>query len=479
MILAGKVTGKGPTMAVAARREFVAELLRGPVALAAAGAVANFFNLVMNLVLARVLSTRGYGAVVEQTNIYMVLSVVGLAVLTAVVHRDLGQLDNTRSLRWGWIRKLRNVIGFSTVGAAVVAIALCKPVAVLLSYPHPFAIAEAAIAASVWVSVCVERGLLQARRNYLGLARNVVLEAAFRFVGIVVLAAVGLGVNGAGLGLVLGLALAGEFARWTAARTPSPGWATGGDQARPAAPRPALAATAVARRTRDGLIADTSVALATLAPLAVLQNIDVVIVGWRNPAGVGGYAAISTASKIPVFIGLAVANYLLAEAARRRQAGESASRALAMALTIVVAPGLLLAAAGAVAGHGILAVLFGPKLTAAAPALPVLALAMTALSVTLMFASYLLGAGYRKVVWVLAVCTPLTVVALTLANGAIMRTAVAGLLCQTLAAVLTGALVVRLLRAGRVASRPRPAVGAELAVPAQPGVPVVQEVMSR
>jgi len=51
-------------------------------------------------------------------------------------------------------------------------------------------------------------------------------------------------------------------------------------------------------------------------------------------------------------------------------------------------------------------VLFGPKLTAAALALPVLALAMTALSVTLMFSSYLLGAGYRKVVWELAVCTP-------------------------------------------------------------------------
>jgi O-antigen/teichoic acid export membrane protein len=462
-------------LATVIRREFVAELVRGPVLLAVAGSAANGLNLVMNLVLARILDPSSYGAVVVQTNIYMVLAVVGTAVLTAVVHRDLAKADGTRSERRGWIRRLRGVIRLAALAGALLALVLCRPVAVLLSYPHPFAIAEAAIAAALWVSVCIERGLLQARRNYPGLAWNLVVETVFRVTCVVAAVSAGFGVDGAGLGLVVGAVAGAASARRTVARTPS--LSSGAPRVRltDAAPAPAPrtpagngpiamvpAAAATPRRTRDILIADTSVALATLVPLALMQNIDVVTVGWLNPAGVGGYAAISTACKIPVFLGLAVANYLLAEAARRRREGLPARRELAMALGVVVTPGLALAAVGAVAGRQLLSLLFGPELATAAPALWVLALATTLLSVTLLFAAYLLGAGSRNIVWVLAGCTPLATVVLVLADGAIMRTAVALLVCQAVTAALAGTLVLRLHRAQLAA---HPASGDEPARP--------------
>ncbi|MCK9897331.1 oligosaccharide flippase family protein [Frankia sp. AgB32] len=488
------MTAAGPVAGVAAardarrspaallRRDLVVEMLRGPMLLAAAGAVANFLNLIMNLALARLLKPSEYGAVVVQTNIYMVLAVVGTAVLTAVVHRDLSQTDRTRRERRNWITRLRQVMRFSAAGAVVVALALCRPVAALLAYPHPFAIAEAAIGAALWVSVCVERGLLQARSNYPGLARNMVFETIFRVACIIAAASVGLGVNGAGLGLSVGALVATVAARRTVALTPpvpSPPAAAplvDGDEVAvgspPAGgPLPAVApaAPAAPRRTRDALLADTSVALAALVPLALLQNIDVVIVGWRNPDGAGSYAAISTACKIPVFIGLAVANYLLAEAARRRREGRPAGRALAMALGIVVAPGLLLALTGAVAGHLLVSVLFGPKLATDAAALPVLALATTALSVTLLFASYLLGAGTRRIVWVLAVCTPLSVVILVLADGRIMLTATALLVSQAFTAAMAGSLVLRLHRDARRADDDRRGTDRQDTVPLGPG----------
>ncbi len=450
------------------RRDLVVEMLRGPMLLAAAGAGANFLNLIMNLVLARLLKPSEYGAVVVQTNIYMVLAVVGTAVLTAVVHRDLSHTDRTRRERRSWIARLRQVMMFSAAGAVVVALVLCRPVAALLAYPHPFAIAEAAIGAALWVSVCVERGLLQARSNYPGLARNMIFETFFRVACIIAAASVGLGVNGAGLGLSVGALVATVAARRTVALTPpitprpAPAPLTVGDEAAagsPAAGGLLPAAPAAPRRTRDSLLADTSVALATLVPLALLQNIDVVIVGWRNPDGAGSYAAISTACKIPVFIGLAVANYLLAEAARRRREGRPAGRALAMALGMVIAPGLLLALTGAVAGHLLVSTLFGPKLATDAAALPVLALATTALSVTLLFASYLLGAGTRRIVWVLAVCTPASAVILVLADGRIMLTAAALLGSQAFTAVMAGSLVLRLHRRDRRANPDRQDAG--------------------
>ncbi|OHV34354.1 hypothetical protein BCD49_23675 [Pseudofrankia sp. EUN1h] len=431
------------------RRELVVELLRGPMALAAAAAGVNLLNLVMNLVLARVLDADGYGAVVEQTNIFMVLSVVGTAVLIAVVHRDLAARDEETDARRGWARRLRGLVLLATLATALVAFALCGPVATLLSYPHPVAIAEAALAAAVWVSLCVERGLLQARRDYPALAANLFLETFLRVTCIIVLACAGLGVDGVGLGLVLGVAVGAVLARRAVAGTSRPAWLpasgglAGGETTR-AVPSAARArGQGVHRRTRDGLAVDTSTALATLVPLALLQNMDVVIVGWRNPDAVAGYAAISTACKVPVFMGLAVANYLLAEAALRRRDGRPAGQALAMALGVVVTPGLLLAAVGAVAGHQLLALVFGPRLTAAADGLWVLALAMTCLSVTLLFASFLLGARSRQIVWVLAGCAPLTAVVLALADGLVMRTALAGLGCQAFTAAVAGTLILR------------------------------------
>jgi len=440
-------------LAVTMRRDLVVELLRGPMALAAAGAVTNGFNLVMNLVLARALDSAGYGAVGVETSIFMILSVVGNSVLTATVHRESAQIGDTRRERRAWIRQLRNVTFVSVLVASLISLALCRPVAVMLSYPHPLAIAEASIAAAVWVGLCVERALLQARGNYPALARNLVFESAFRIACVVGLVSIGFGVNGVGLALVLGCVAGSEHARLAVARTPSlilrsPSARTRLPSVAPTptatGPIPMMPAAATPRRTRDSLIAEASVALATLVPLALLQNMDIVIVGWRNPDGVGSYAAISTACKVPVFIGLAVANFLLPEAARRHKEGLPAGRALTMALICVVTPGLLLAAVGAVAGHLLLSLVFGPNLTGAAPALWVLAIAMTYLAATLMFATYLLGAGYRKIVWALAACTPLTAVVLILAGGGIMRTAAAGLACQAVTAAVAGALVYRL-----------------------------------
>nr|WP_163548825.1 oligosaccharide flippase family protein [Candidatus Frankia nodulisporulans] len=474
-----------------ARRELVVELLRGPMLLAVAGGVANGLNLVMNLVLARVLDPSGYGAVVVQTNIYLVLAVVGTAVLTAVVRRDLAPSSIPGRARIAWIRRLRAATASMALVAAGIAVVVCRPVAALLSYPHPVAIAEAGVAAGLWLAVCVERGLLQARGNYPGLAWNMVYETALRVTVILVAACAGLGVDGAGLGLLVGALAATSAARTTVSRTSTSRTSTSRTStSRTSTSRTSVSRTSVSRtsvdthtsaaartsdthaasdhawsghvrsevqgwRTRRVLLADSSVALATLMPLALLQNVDVVLVGWRNPEAAGSYAAISTACKIPVFVGLAVANYLLAEAARRRREGRTAYAALALAMIIVVVPGLLLSAAGAVAGRPLLSLLFGSRLAAASGVLWVLALATTFLAATLLFATYLLGVGDRGIVWVLAVCTPTSTVVVAVFADEITSTVLALLGCQAGIALLAGTLVARAHRPGRPASSRR------------------------
>ncbi|WP_250285748.1 lipopolysaccharide biosynthesis protein, partial [Frankia sp. CiP1_Cm_nod2] len=427
-------------------RAALARALQGPGVLAAAGFAVNGGNLLANLVFARALDAANYGALVVQTGIFLILSMGGSALQIAVVQRDTSAPGHTRHQRGFWIRRLRGVCAVGVAVAGVLGLLAARPAATVLSYPHPLAIAEAVVAAGVWVSLSVERGLLQARRSYQDLARNFVLEGAARIAVTIGLMFAGLGVNGAGLGLIVGIALATEHARRRSARTSRKvadiRCAATCDE-RIGSTGPILLPPVSTVRTRHALRRDTTTALAALVPLAMLQNMDVVIVGWLNPGSVGPYAAIATACKVPVFIGLAVANFLLPEAARRRQQGRPATAALLAAVGWVIAPGLLLVAVGAVAARLLLSEVFGPELTAGAPALWVLALAMTCLAVTLLFTNYLLGAGRRGVVGVLAAGTVLTGGGLIMAGGDLVATATMALVCQAVTVSLAGLMVVR------------------------------------
>jgi O-antigen/teichoic acid export membrane protein len=456
----------------------------------------------MNLVLARVLDAAAYGAVAIQTGIFMIFSMGGSALQMAVVHRETAtEHGDTRALRWTWVRRLRGLCAVGVLVTAGVSLVVCRPAAILLSYPHPLAIAEAVVGAAVWMSLSIERGLLQARGAYGTLARNLVFESCVRITVVIVLVGVGFGVNGAGVGLVVGIVAGTEHALRAAGRTPhrlapaatAPAQAARAraaerDQAAPpqaareqaaqeqaaqeqAAQEQAARAHArshylpdddpfvttgpipvLAVRSRPGLRKNTLTALGALVPLALLQNMDVVIVGWLNQPIAGAYAAISTACKVPVFIGLAVANFLLPEAARRLREGVPARGVLAIALAFVVAPGLVLTAVGRLGAEPLLALVFGAHLTAGAPALWVLSLAMTCLSVTLMFMTYLLGAGENRVVWVLGAGTLLTVAGLVAAGGELVPTATVALACQALTAGLVGVMVLMLHR--RAAAHP-------------------------
>ncbi len=465
-------------------REAVAGLLAGPVVLAVAGMLVNGCNLLMSLIVARAVDSNTYGALSVQVSIFLILSVAGNALLIAVVQHETSGAGDSRRERWYWIRRLRGACGVGIALATVAALALCRPVAALMSYPHPVAIAEATIGAALWMLLCVERGLIQARGAYQRLAINFVVEGFVRIGLVIIFVVCGMGVNGAGLGIIIGVIVGSEHARWAVSRTPRPPRAAPPtrrwsaplptDGAAPATGPIPMPIPAPRPSARQSVIADTAVAFGALVPLALLQNMDVVIVGWLDPSGVGGYAAISTACKVPVFVGLAVANFLLPEATRRRNEGRPAGGTLAVALAFVVAPGLLLALVGLVGANWLLSTVFGPHLTAAAPALWVLALSMTLLAVTLMFTTYLLGAGVRRVVWVLTVASVATAAALVSAGGDAMATAVAALVAESLTALAVGLLVVRLhhsdRRDGVTAAQPSPGRGPAAVRPAAGGV---------
>jgi len=65
------------------------------------------------------------------------------------------------------------------------------------------------------------------------------------------------------------------------------------------------------RPERHRVVVDLLVASLSLSMVAVLQNVDVVVVGRDDPAKSGAYAAVSVTSKAIVFGAVVIGGYLL------------------------------------------------------------------------------------------------------------------------------------------------------------------------
>ncbi|MCW2546106.1 MAG: hypothetical protein JWN96_566 [Mycobacterium sp.] len=213
---------------------------------------------------------------------------------------------------------------------------------------------------------------------------------------------VGLGVPGAAAGLLISIPAAMVQARVAQQGLPEPGAAAEGAAA-------ALVATQRARR-------DSVIALSALAALAVLQNVDVLVLGRHDPASSGSYGAVSVASKALVLIAFVLAGFLLPEAASRRAAGHHALTPLAVSLGFVAVPSVVLILISVTSGHELLSLAFGDRLAGSSAALTPLALAMALLAASVMLTHYLLAAGSRAVIALLAVAAVATTIALAIAG---------------------------------------------------------------
>jgi O-antigen/teichoic acid export membrane protein len=198
-------------------------------------------------------------------------------------------------------------------------------------------------------------------------------------------------------------------------------------------------------------VVDLIVASVCLSMVAVLQNVDVLVVGRDNPSHSGAYAAVSVTSKAIVFGAVVLGGYLLPEAAIRWRQGGHALRQLAVVLVFLAIPSVLLLAVAVAAPEQFLEIFFHHDYTSAADALAPLVLAMIMLSVTVVLTMYLLAVGRRWIASVLvggAIALTLAVLAV---HGAPRATAYADMAVQAGVLIVTvcGFAIVHRVRLGR------------------------------
>jgi O-antigen/teichoic acid export membrane protein len=429
-------------------------LQAGP--LAAAGVLANGAGVILTVALARLLSPHGYGVLNQLTGLYLILSMPGSAVVVAVVRRvTIWHEDGTGHMVQRWAGRVHRQSTLIVLVWAVIVFTSRNSVAVLLNQQSGIGIAAILTAAAFFVLLSLDRGLLQAHRSYRPLAANLVVEASVRVVAVVVLVAAGFGPSGAAVGVLVGEVVAAAHARWAsvrawsgrqALRLPRPGsWVAA------VRPDPVLDGKRSVQRT---VMLDLVVASVSLSMVAVLQNIDVLIVGRDNPSHSGAYAAVSVTSKAIVFGAVVLGGYLLPEAAIRWRQGGHALRQLAVVLVLLAVPSALLLSVAVVAPEQILQLVFHHAYTSASDALAPLVLAMILLSVSVVLTMYLLAVGKRWVALVLVGGAIVLTVAVLSVNGAPRATAFVDLAVQAgvLVVIVSGfAIVHRVRRSGQVA----------------------------
>ena len=320
---------------------------------------------------------------------FLILSVPGyalqVAVSRAVAARRLGASGELGATMRRWTLRL----GLATLALALAGALFRGPLAELLNVDAPWAAAATLPTVTLWVLLCVNRGVLAGLGRYRVVGLSIAGEAVGRLVLGLGLVLAGLGTTGAYLGTPLAMALAALVLARVLARA-----------------RAEDEAAAAAVRLRD-VLRDAVVPIAALALIAVLQNVDVIVVRHQvAEVQAGAYAAAAVAAKVVVWTAVGVALYVIPEAAGRTAAGRGARPVLLRASAVVAtvaAPALLVMA---LAPELVLRLGFGPSYEIAADALPLLAVAMSVLALTYLTVNYLLAVGSSRFL------APLAVVAL-------------------------------------------------------------------
>ena len=409
-----------------------------PVAIA--GLVVNAASAVVVVLVAHLVTARSYGAIAQLLGLFFILSMPGSAVLVGVVRRvtalqRIGQADRVHR----WVASVHRIVLAVLIVEVVVVWLLQGWIANQLSLPNDQGVLPILAAAGIWILLSVDRGLLQAHRDYRALAVNLLMEGAVKAICVIGFVAIGMGVSGYALGILASEVAATVHARWLASRA----WPATGPAARPGQPATVEGSPASREVVRRVLIADVTAAFIGLALLGLLQNVDVILLGRLDHRNAGAYAAISVASKALVFGALALGAYLLPEATIRWNEGGHAVRQLVVTLTFLAVPALVLLGIALFVPTRFLSLIFTAKLSSAAPAFAYLVVAMIFLCISVLLTNYLFGVGRRWIVLLLLAGSIAGIAAVAGAHGQPLATARADLVVQAaLAAAMVGAFVI-------------------------------------
>jgi O-antigen/teichoic acid export membrane protein len=360
--------------------------------LAAAQLVANGIAVIFTAVFARVLGSADYGVLAAALSTFLIFSVPGsalqVATARAVATRTLGGHGELSTTVRRWTVRLALV----TVALALAGALFREPLAKTMGVDAYAAAAATVPTVSLWLLLCIQRGVLVGLGEFRPVGVSIVAEAAGRLLIGLLLVGAGLGATGAYLGTPVAMALCSAVLAFLVTRRAGP-----------------AVANAVPARFREFGRQALAPAIA-LALIAVLQNVDVIVIRHQaDDDAAGAYAAAAVAAKIVVWTAVGVGLYVIPGAAARAVEGHDPRPVLLRAFGVVALVATPALALMLLVPETIMRIGFGAEFVAGADALPLLGLAMTTLAMTYLAVNFLLAVksnGFIAALAVVAIAEP-------------------------------------------------------------------------
>lgn len=354
----------------------------------AANAAGSLAAYLYHVVVGHLLGPSAYGTIATLVNLtYIVL--IPSAIIQLVFARATASLVSSKQigvLHAMWARLTGWLLGLGVLSAAIFSLGLSG---VLTSFLHiSGGVLPVVVVGLIFVVGFVtplNQGVLQGAERFGWLAATGAGGAFLRVPLAALFIALGWGVSGAMLGLVLGLTVPYLFSLW-------PVWATVR-----AAPRQPVA-------LRPWLRYSTTVTVAMICT-TLLYNFDTILAKhFLTALDAGRYAALANTGKIVFFTGSSVVTVMFPKVAAAHTRGERHSHLLAFSLAAVLALSLAIVVVfGAFPGF-VLSHMFGPAYVVVRGELLWYSLAMMLYSLAAVFVQYFLSVNRSLFLWLVACC---------------------------------------------------------------------------
>jgi O-antigen/teichoic acid export membrane protein len=358
-----------------------------------AGIVLNYAFL---LVAGRALGASAYGALAALLGLLTVV-LLPAGALQLAVSREVSRLVASGDDLGAdaFVGALMRLAAVATVPVVALSLVLTYPLARLLDIPTgPVALAALGLLAALLTPVAI--GAIQGFQHFGALAAMYFLPFALRLLLLGAAVGIGLRLGGAVLAIVVGT-LASTFVALALIR------------------EPLSRAAAVARPAVMPFLRYLGPVLVGLVGIAVLTNLDVLVVKARFASGdAGDYAAASAFAKVAFFLPATILSVLFPRTAARQARGQQTQDILGRALLVTAGFCGLLTLFYAAAGRGLVVTTYGSEFFEGGKLTAAFALAMGLYSLVNILVGYHLSRGETRFAWIVAAAAPVQLVVLAL-----------------------------------------------------------------
>jgi len=346
-------------------------------------------NFLYHVVVGHLLGPAGYGTVAALVNLTYITVLIPTTIVLTVFSRAAAALSTSghmSQLRDMWTRLTGWLLLVGAIATVVFSLGLSGPVARFLQTPHSGgAVALVGLLFVAGFVSPINQGILQGMQRFGWLAVMIASGPLLRVLLAAFFIALGGGVEGAVLALVVSGVLPYVLSF-------QPVWSTVRRAARaPVALRPWLGYSG-------------AVTVATACTM-LLYNVDTILAKhFLTTLEAGRYAAVATSGKIVFFIGGSVVMVMFPKVTAAHARGEEHRHLLGFSLGAV----LLLSAAVVVVFAAfpifVLTHMFGPTYISVRADLPLYGFGMLLFALCSVFTQYFLSLDNRTFVWVMVVC---------------------------------------------------------------------------